>query len=286
MTGTYLQDCLNRRLILFTGKGGVGKSAVAWATAALLQRSGRAVAFLSWSPFDKTAEPEVVGLQGIEWIRLNALECFREYALQILKFDRVYDAIFENKVLKTFVQAAPGLSETVVAGKIWQLFEKSKVDHLIVDLPASGHALSFFQSPLGIKKLFAMGLVHKEASKIAQMFEHPKTRLDFVAIPEEMSLIETKEFHEKLKALHPFPFGALHVNQCLQSFTLPEATVEKTLPPDISEVLVRYREQKAREVEALEQISDLPLPKLFIPKFSTESATRTIEKISEVLAKA
>src|SRR6185295_6148648 len=131
---------------------------------------------------------------------------FREYALHVLKFDRIYQAIFENHVLKTFIQAAPGLSETVIAGKVWDLFEHGKQDLLIVDLPASGHAFSFFQSPLGIQKVFSTGFVHKEAIKISQMFENPNVRIDLVTLPEEMPIVESLQFHEKLSRLYPFHF--------------------------------------------------------------------------------
>lgn len=284
--GTYLQDCLDRRLILFTGKGGVGKSAVAWATALLLQQAGKKVLFCSWDPFENKDHKPFFQIPGIETLSLEALECFKEYVLQVLKFERIYDAIFANKVLRTFVQAAPGLSETVVAGKIWQLFDQGSQDTLIVDLPASGHAFSFFQSPLGVKKLFGLGFVHKETGKIAEMFQHPQTRLDFVAIPEEMSLTETQEFHAKLKELHPFTFGYLHVNQCTPNFECPEEDLIKTLPKEAVQVMERFQIQRNREQEALETVVNFPLRRFSIPKYGTESAVTTIERIAEVLGRS
>src|SRR5207249_1951984 len=40
---------------------------------------------------------------------LTAREALREYAIRSMKFERIYEAVFENRVMRYFTAAAPGL---------------------------------------------------------------------------------------------------------------------------------------------------------------------------------
>jgi anion-transporting ArsA/GET3 family ATPase len=279
----FLNDCLNNRVLFFTGKGGVGKSSVAWATAKLCAKNGKRVTVASWSPFTSQSESALEKIYSIQSIQLDTLSAFREYALKILKFDKIYDAVFDNHVLKTFIRAAPGLSETVIAGKIWDLYTHGEQDILIVDLPASGHAFSFFQSPLGIQKVFSKGFVHREAEKVCEMFQANDCRIDLVTLPEEMPIVESIQFHEKLMNLYPFHFGFLHVNQCTPDFPIPEHSFFQNLPREVQECEERHISRKAQETEALEAAEKLPLKQLHIPRFTSETVIATQEKLFQFL---
>lgn len=255
---------------------------MAWGTALALSRKNKKVRFVSWSPFDSSSQPWALKSFGIPIEQLEASACFKEYALKTLKFEKFFDAVFENKILKAFIQVAPGLSETVIAGKVWDLFEKAEQDTLIVDLPATGHALSFFKSPMGIEKMFATGFVHRQAGNICDMFVDPFTRLDVVTLPEEMPLVESAQFIDQIQELGKFPLGYLLVNQCTPQFPLPHPLPQK-LPSDIKECLEDYELRTAREKTAVEEARDLPLVLKQIPRFTTEAMKETIEKIADHL---
>lgn len=276
----YLQNTLSKKAIFFTGKGGVGKSAVAWATALLCQQAGKEVGVISWNPLDETAKTPALTSFQIPWEVLDPMAAFKEYTLRLLKFEKIFDLVFENHVLQTFIKAMPGLSETVYAGKIWDLVDKDKYDILIIDLPASGHAYSFFKSPLGIDKIFSKGFVHSETQKICRFFKEPTTRIDFVALPEEMSMIETIEFKEKLKALMDFNFGFLHLNQCLPHFDVRADAV----PAPFQVTADRYAQAVQKQKETLTLSHDLRLPTIEIPRFPIEKMGETVRRIAEVLS--
>lgn len=279
-SNAYLEDCLKKKVIFFTGKGGVGKSAAAWATALLCKEAGKRVGMVSWNPLDETAKLPTMSAFQVPWEILDTMGCFKEYTLHILKFEKIFDLVFENHVLQTFVKAMPGLSETVIAGKIWDLIDKEKYEILIIDMPASGHAFSFFKSPLGIDKIFSVGFVHKETQKICNLLKAPTTRIDFVALPEEMSIIETLEFKKKLQKLWPYPFGYVLLNQCLPQFKVPEAKTAGSF----QNLVTRYHETLRSQQEARRLSKDLSMPTLEIPRFPTEKLTDTILKIKEVLS--
>src|SRR5690606_34172720 len=113
------------------------------------------------------------------------------------------------------------------------------------DLPSSGHTVSFFQSPLGVKEIFKVGFVHTETEKILGMFRSPDVRLDLVAIPEELPVVECRELKERLAALHDFQFGYLHVNQSAPKLPVPESYSE--FPDDVRDALHRFETQRRKQ---------------------------------------
>jgi len=276
---SFLEDSLKRKVIFLTGKGGVGKTAVAWATALTLSRNKRKVRLISWSPFESFSEPTTLKSLGITWHQLEAAACFKEYALKTLKFEKFFDAVFENRVLKAFIEVAPGLSETVIAGKVWDLFDRGEQDTLVVDLPATGHALSFFKSPMGIEKMFATGFVHRQAGNICDMFVDPYTRVDIVTLPEEMPLVESGQFVEHLMGLGKFHLGFLWLNQCTPDLKVPDK-IPSTLDKSIRECLEDHRFRLEREAKNLVEAKKMPLVVKKIPKFSSEAVKETIEQIA------
>lgn len=283
---SYLDDCLSRRVIFFTGKGGVGKSTLAWATAVACQRKKLRVTVASWNPLEPFAKPLAVEESGIRWIPLETLAAFKEYALQIFRFETIYHVVFDNHVLKTFIRAAPGVGETVVAGKIWDLYQKREQDLLIVDLPASGHAVTFFQSPLGVQKLFAMGFVHKEAEKIVEMFRSRESRIDLVALPEELPLAEGLQLKQKLESLHSFHFGYLHMNQCTPDLPVPPPSALSEFPETIRDCAERHVKRRELEADACGVVPEFKLPSIEVPRYASMSLHDTVDKVAAYLERA
>lgn len=282
---SFVEDCLTRQVIFVTGKGGVGKSTVAWAMALACRKQNARVTVASWNPLDSPTGGAPTDTEGVRYLPLDANGCFREYASRILKFETLYNVIFENHVLQTFIRATPGIAETVLAGKIWDLWEKREQDLLIVDLPSSGHAVSFFQSPLGVHKIFAIGFVHKESEKIVKMLKARTTRIDLVALPEELPVVEGVQLKQKLVETYPFNFGFLHLNQCTPDFPLPEP-----LPADLSAesrvCLDRHVERIHSEREAISLSTELDMPTHNIPRFPAENRDATLQKVAAFLENA
>ena len=268
ITPRYLDDTAAKRLVFFTGKGGVGKSSVAWATALALHRRGLRVRLAAWAPFEDVSVAPPAGVPDAKFPvhSLETLSAFREYALRILRFGALYDTVFDNKILRTFLLAAPGLAETVIAGKIMDLVDRQEQDVLVVDLPASGHAESFFRSSNGIRKIFPAGFVHRQATRIVEMYEQPWCRVDLVALPEDLPLRECVELHDRLSAVQPLRFGFLHVNQRAPYLAVPATPADA--PPLVVESLNRYRARLAQETEALRLAEPLAMPQFEIPQFA------------------
>jgi anion-transporting ArsA/GET3 family ATPase len=234
----YLQDSLSKKIIFITGKGGVGKSSIAWALAGALKTLGRRIALVS------TNSHPLEGPTDIPHFILESEACFREYVMLTLKWEFLYDKVFDNPILKTFLQATPGVADTVIAGKIWHMTVDPNFDTILVDLPSSGHAMSFFKSPYGVRKVFPVGLVHKEANKICDLFEAPSTRIDLVTLPEELSVKETLELKSQLLAEFSAPLGFQIINQLTPEFECQVDNLTSSLKARYLNYLNRLNSEK------------------------------------------
>lgn len=273
----FLTDSLERRLIFITGKGGVGKTTLAWSTALACSKHGKRVAVAAWNPYGSEKPP--FDFPGIDFVGLETLACFREYILKILRFEKIYQTIFDHQVLRSFVQAAPGLSETVISGKIWSLVDSDTYDLVVVDLPSSGHTVTFFQSPLGIYDLFPVGFIHRESKKIIEFFQSEQARIDFVTLPEELPTTETRELYKSLRTVANLPFGFIHLNHCTPDFKISDSV---SLPENI---LARYWEELAEQKRFAKELEDLGRPVHSVLTSTSLSSHDVINEIAKELSR-
>ena len=146
------------------------------------------------------------------------------------------------------------------------LVERREQDVHFVDLPASGHAESFFRSSNGIRKIFPAGFVYRQATRIVEMYAEPWCRVDLVALPEELPLRECQDLLERLRATQPLRFGFLHVNQRAPFANVP--TLPDAVPETVRHSLARYAARLEREREALRLAEPIGLPRIEIPEFT------------------
>jgi arsenite-transporting ATPase len=166
----------HQQLILFGGKGGVGKTTLAAATAIHLARenSGQKTLLFSVDPAHSLSDSldqvigsritPVIGVKGLFALEMEApdlLEELREeYTTEI---DGVFsaflgdsfDAPFDRQVLKELVSLTPpGLDELMALMKIMEFMEKGAFDHYVLDLAPTGHALRFLETPSMLRQWF------------------------------------------------------------------------------------------------------------------------------------
>lgn len=231
------------RLHFVTGKGGVGKSTVAGALALGLARHGRRVLAIELFPPGGLgrmlgARPEGPGDEvsvagGITWTYFDGEAALAEYLRRRVRLGSVLDKVFAHPLYQAFVDSAPGLRELMAIGKVRDELRRidglrRRWDAIVVDAGATGHALEHLAMPLAAEHTFRVGLVHREASRIAALLQDPgHTAVHVVALPEEMPLQEAAEVVARLDELG-LPLGHLVVNRC-----------REPAPPGLEEVLGR-----------------------------------------------
>lgn len=283
VSASYLDDCLRRKVLFFTGKGGVGKSTLAWATALACQRAGARVVLASWSPFTETAPPAWVQQNGVAWERLETLHAFKEYVTKHFPVQPIFNLVFDNRIFRAFVLGAPGLAETIVAGKIWDLVHARTQDLVIVDLPASGHAVSFFHSTVGVQKIFPVGFVHDQTTKILELWKSKECRVDLVGLPEEMPITESLELKEKLLQVLKVNLGYFVVNRCLPQFHLE---VPAEVPPELAAVRADYQTRFNEEQAFLNLARKAELPLITLPQLAEQNLQSLLTQLRDQLSVA
>jgi len=187
-----------REFILFGGKGGVGKTSLAAATALWLAREERSKKVLAFStdpahalsdsfgcPIGDKITPieEVDNLYALEINAAKLLEDFKEeYRDDINEmFDRFLaggiDVKFDREVMTELISLAPpGLDEIMALDKIIDLRDAREFDLFILDSAATGHLLRFLELPDLIrdwlKTLFKIILKYKGMVRLTKVAEN------------------------------------------------------------------------------------------------------------------
>jgi anion-transporting ArsA/GET3 family ATPase len=214
----------SRQMVFVTGKGGVGKSVVSAMLALRARSLGlRPVLFecdaparLSLLPDGKAVKDEISEVApGILGINQRSDEAIRDYAASTLPSKTVVDLLFENRVARTFLRAAPSVAEMALIGRIALVAEQYGADGpVIVDLHATGHAISLLRAPAGIMRVLqkSKGVLWERARHIEQMLQD-KARTAFVtvAVPEELPVTELLELHHTLDTFGA-PIGPVILN--------------------------------------------------------------------------
>lgn len=288
---------LDRRLLVVVGKGGVGKTTVACALAltasklgkrtliAEVDGAGRAAALLGVTPAP-SGEAKAVR-PSLSVMSVEGTSALHEYLEIIVPVKRVLKAVFESRIYRYFVAAAPGLKELMTIGKIW--YEAERIDKetgercwdlVILDAPATGHSLQYLGMPRAAHEVFRAGLVGRESQRLVDLLSDPRrTAVNLVTTAEEMPVNETLEMYQKLRDELRMPLGAVFANRVHRTGLKPEdidqidACIASTTKPGDAALLTEIRDRAREEVgwaninrAYLDRLaSDIDLPLIEIP---------------------
>lgn len=207
-----LESLDQKRLIFVTGKGGVGKSTCTAALALALAKRGRRVLVVETDAYSAMSvilgapesEHTIIDVgHGLHAINLRSAQSLVETLTRYLPSERVVKAITQNRVTHSFFDSAPSVSEFVLLDKIMSLLDDKDNywDHIVVDLPASGHAVTFLSVPKTLNGMMkGVGPIAKRAQDVdAMIASTTRTAIVAICLPEEMPVNETIELSANLK---------------------------------------------------------------------------------------
>ena len=209
-----MTSLFEKRLILVLGKGGVGRSTVAAALAATAARKDRRTLLYETNAKDRYAQffdTSEVGAEpkllrpNLYALNTNPTAALHEYGMMVLRFERVYNLVFENRPVKHFLRAIPGLDDYALLGKAWYHTTETergatRWDTLVFDMPASGHALSMLKIPSVILDTVPEGPLTRDARKLQDLLlDKRRTAIVMVTLAEEMPANESREVTEVLR---------------------------------------------------------------------------------------
>jgi anion-transporting ArsA/GET3 family ATPase len=310
-------DLLDRRCLFFTGKGGVGKSTMAAATALLAARSGRRVLLVevdAKGDVPAQFEQKAVGFTprevypGVLAMAMDTEASLREYLRVSMRVPIIGKLGPLARVLDFVAEAAPGVKEILTIGKImWEVREsiEGRADHdiVIVDAAASGHVVAQLGAADAIQELVDVGPLRDQTRWLAELIADPHvTAVNVVTTPEEMPVTETIELVARLRAEVDVPLGAVIVNRVLpELFThSDEETFEALRETEASALLteragrgavdvldaarlaVSLRRTRAAHLDELRETVELPL--LYVPYlFVRDHGLRVTRMVADAL---
>ncbi len=234
-----MDDLTQASLHVITGKGGVGKSAVAAALALALSEEGKKRVLLATLdgaddvsrllgclPLDDS-EREV--LPGVWAVSMTGEAARLEYAIKVLKFERIAKIVFSNRLVRNLLDFVPGLNAVNQLGKLyWHLTQVGPkcFDHIVLEAPASGHALITLRSPVIIRQVSPPGPMRRDTEAIVNLLRNPEqTQVHVVTLASSMSCRESVQLAAALKNRAQVPLGFLWCNR------VPSVPPEGDLPP-------------------------------------------------------
>lgn len=230
----------DRRLLLVSGKGGVGKSAVASALAMLGVRRGLRVLALAMTDelglashlgTDRLSHrPKEIrpGLSGAVVDRTKALD---EYLRLQLHAPRVAPLSPLSRGLNALADTVPGIRDIITIGKALHEAGQDQWDVVVVDAPPLGQLGSYLRAPEVIAGLVPMGRIRDQAARMeADLVDSHHTGLVMVSLAEELPVVETLDAFDELSPL--ISVSAVVTNRILPRLAVSEeklATVSSDL---------------------------------------------------------
>ncbi len=264
----------HHRLYFLTGKGGTGKTAISVGLARALARRGKRVLLLEVDA-PRPAIPSYFGgdvgydpiafAPRIDGANLDFFSALRSYVESVVPVKRLVGLILRNKVVRVFLGATPGARELVLLSRIWEHSLDPRWDHIVVDLPASGHAVALFRCPYLAQRTFERGPLRARADQIIERFSDPSVAsVLFAALPGEMPINETLETCEAVKSVGLPYVGGVLLNRFPDEEFRPidEALIdtlarESDTPGTVSQAVEAARETRREQHVAEEGLTRL-----------------------------
>jgi arsenite-transporting ATPase len=216
------------KLLMVTGKGGVGKSVVAALIAARAAKMGKRVCVVQCASDDQIGPLFGKGPIGHEFVtvrpKLDVINLstelnFRDFIVNQAGMSVVFDKIFNQKVVKSFLGVIPGLLELALIGRFHHMLEvqPNPYDIVIFDAFASGHFRKLMTTPKAVFESGVIGPVLSLTQKIDAYFrDEERCRYIMVTQPEQLILSECLEFASELVVSSPVKLGAIVINRFMR----------------------------------------------------------------------
>jgi anion-transporting ArsA/GET3 family ATPase len=232
-----VQNLLDPRLLIVTGKGGVGKSTAAAAIAVAAAATGRKTCLVevegrqtfsrlfstqSWDFDEREFRP---GLWGLS---IDPEASLREYLAMFYGAKRLSRIVTNSSAVEFATTAAPGIKDVLLVGKAKEMERRREPDGrftydlIVLDAPPTGRIVNFLRAPDATTELVNIGPIREQAQTVIDMLLDPaRTHLLLVTLLEEMPVQETVESAAALTELG-VTLGPVLVNRVLTSrFTKP-----------------------------------------------------------------
>jgi len=282
------------RVVIVAGKGGVGKTTVSAALARaaalaglstlIIEVEGKSgLATLFGQPtfdYEQVTLSPGGGPDGAADVSARTLtpdDALVEY-LEDHGLSRISRRLVSTGAVDMVATAAPGIKDILILGKVKQIEQKRRFDLIVLDAPASGHAISFLRSARGLLDAVRVGPINAQARDVLDLLtDAERCQVVLVTLPEETPVNELVETAYLLEDEVGVSLGPVVVNGTYASLdgldADPAAAAEAAgaaLRKGEAQILADAagfrRHRMALQSEQIERLADLlPLPQLSLP---------------------
>ena len=304
-----LNEILARCVLIVLGKGGVGKSTLSAALAKVATLSGDRALIMecdSRAPLAATFgiapsfAPTHVA-HNLDLMTLDGRAALEEYLRLVVPGRMLLKAVFASRIYQFFVQAAPGLRELMMLGKVYYEAERESGKPptrrtIIVDAPASGQAMSLLKMPTAARSTFGDSVVGKEASNISKILRDRRScAIIQVTTADSLSISETIETHAQLSSIHLAPAAVIFNRMPPSDFDAADisALTNRRLPnirkKDLEHLAELAKSELNRVAEARKAIAKIRTetgsPVIEIAEYAGLSGIELIDSLATDLAR-
>ncbi len=300
---------LESHIFIVTGKGGTGKTVSSMALAMTAAKHGLNTLLVTLDrdshifellniEMSETEAP--VKVQDNLSVRLITPEDALLRYLAEHGMGKTSKRLLSTNTVHVISNAIPGIQEILVLGRLKQLERDGAADVIIVDGPATGHAITLLTSPAGLTFAARGGALKKQAEDVAEMLtDHKRCQVIFVCIPEETPINETVDAAFLMEDKTNVALAPMIINQVYTSVqgiaTDPKAAAEEVgvADPDQQclDILKAAAEFRLGRIEFQRELlsrlhKELALPKIYLPLILAGDFTETmISALAEILEK-
>jgi len=194
---------LDKRLLIITGKGGVGKSAVTAALALRAAYDGKRVLAIAMTDdaglavhlgIEQLRYRPIHIISGLEAVAIERPEALNEYLRVQLGVPRLAQLGPLARAFDAVASTAPGIREVITIGKVLYETRKGTWDLVVADGPPTGQIGSHLRAPATVARLVGAGKVLDQTGWMARLLRDTTTTgLIVVTTAEELPVTETLE---------------------------------------------------------------------------------------------
>jgi arsenite/tail-anchored protein-transporting ATPase len=233
------------RLIIYTGKGGTGKTVMSCSTAVKLAEYGHKTLVLSSDPAHTLSDAFMmpdIGYQVQEILpRLDVLqidpitEMRNQFDTTLSYMASIFSAKGIDETLAYEIAMLPGMTQLFSLLKVEELVKQKRFDVIVIDMPASGEALRYLYFPklvgsIGRKMAGLLGMF----SGVTRIFQATKSNIQFEAdllsrIQDLSEIIQNNDMTSIRLVVNPDTFSIENAKRTLMSASLFGINIDLTI---------------------------------------------------------
>lgn len=162
---TFKHDILGKKMVVYLGSGGVGKTTVAAATALYSAQQGKKTLVITIDPAKRLADSLGIKTLGNDEVKIgenlyaSMLDSKKTLDDLVMLHVTGDNDILNNPFYKGISEAIVGAQEYTAMGRLYEIYKHGGYDMIVVDTAPTKHALNFIKTPTRIVNVLDATLI-------------------------------------------------------------------------------------------------------------------------------